>query len=221
MSFGITGKSRTAFRFLFNVFPLVSLNHEFSSKSVLASGIKKKKKFTKYQLKSDLGSLFTSSRIWKLTIFVLCQQYRVWMSSTADQTSKNISEISHCKLSIGFSLSWESMHFRHLASKEYDLFDPLNHVWEGVKKPKKTAHCGLAFKETVTPLFKQTWQARGKGSFCGLEGTEGGEEGKVFLFWFHNTNTWSFHSLLICLFCLLQPGKALLKNIFLHQRWLQ
>lgn len=58
------------------------------------------------------------------------------MSSTADQTSKNTSEISHCKLSIGFSLSWESMHFRHLASEEYDLFDPLNHVWEGVKKKK-------------------------------------------------------------------------------------
>lgn len=98
----------------------------------------KKIKFTKYQLESDLGYLLTSSRIQKPTIFVLCQQHSVWMSSTADRTSKNTSEISHCKLSIGFSLSWESMHFRHLAS-EYDLFDPLKHVWEGVKKKKNGA----------------------------------------------------------------------------------
>lgn len=117
------------------MFPLVTLNHEFASKSVLAAGIKKIK-FTKYQLESDLGYLLTSSRIQKPTIFVLCQQHSVWMSSTADRTSKNTSEISHCKRSIGFSLSWESMHFRHLAS-EYDLFDPLKHVWEGVKKKKK------------------------------------------------------------------------------------
>lgn len=100
---------------------------------------------TKYQLEPDLGSLLTSSRIWKQTVFVLCQKYSVWMSSTADLTSKNTSEISHCELSIGFSLSWESMHFRHLAS-EYDLFDPLNYVWERVKKKKKNSALRIGFQ---------------------------------------------------------------------------
>lgn len=94
-------------------------------------------------------------------------------------------------------------------------------MFEREFKKKKKAHRGLAFKETVTPLFKRRWQARGKGPFRGSEGTGGGEEGTVFLFWFHNTDIWSFHSLVICLVCVSQPPKALFKKTFLHQKWLQ
>lgn len=102
------------------------------------------------------------------------------MSSAADQTSKNRSEISHCKPSIEFSLSWESMHFPHLASDDYDLFDPLNHVWEGVRK---SVGRGSTFKEALTLLFKHIWQERkGRGLSVGQSARE--EEMKVFRFWF-------------------------------------
>lgn len=157
---------------------------------------KTKQKFTKYQLKSDLGSLLTFSRIWKLTIFVLCQQYRVWMSSTADQTSKNTSEISHCKLSIGFSLSWESMHFRHLASKEYDLFDPLNHVWEGVKKKKKRRTADWLSRKQSRCYSSERDRREGRGRSAGWRAQKE-KKGRYFYFDFI-TQTYD-HSIL-CLF---------------------
>lgn len=106
------------------------------------------------------------------------------------------------------SLSWESMHFRHLASEDYDLFDPLNHVWEGVFccfffKKKEMSCCGSAFKETLTLLFKHTWQERGMGSLCRSQGNRGGEEGEVFLFSFrsHNTNMCPSPSTLLLCIC--------------------
>lgn len=49
------------------------------------------------------------------------------------------------------------MHFPHLASEDYDLFDPLNHVWEGVRK---SVGRGSPFKEALTLLFKHIWQER-------------------------------------------------------------
>lgn len=153
-------------------------------------------KVEKYELESDLWSPLTSSRIWNQTIFLLCQQYSVWMSSTADQTSKNRSEISHCKPSIEFSLSWESMHFPHLASEDYDLFDPLNHVWEGVRK---SVGRGSAFKEALTLLFKHIWQER-KGRALSVGQSARSKEMKVRYLGFDSVSKTQTYALAVTFF---------------------
>lgn len=105
------------------------------------------------------------------------------MSSTADQTSKNTSEISHCKLSIGFSLSWESMHFRHLASEEYDLFDPLNHVWEGVKKKKNRRRTTDWLSRKQSRRYSSEGDRReGRGRFAGRRAHSEEKKGRHFYF---------------------------------------
>lgn len=150
------------------------------------------------------------------------------MSSTADQSSKNISGISHCKLSIGFSLSWESMHFRHLASEDYDLFDPLNHVWEGVffffLKRKRNVALRIGFQgntHAVIPAYV-TGARDGVPPRVTGRGRRRRRWGISILILFpqHKHVPLSFHSPVIYLFCVLQAAVTLLRKTLPNQRQL-
>lgn len=72
------------------------------------------------------------------------------------QGCEDISWISHYT-QIEFSLSWESMRLGHLAYEKYDLYDPLNHIWEETKNQRESLLSGLNIKETHTLLFKYRW----------------------------------------------------------------
>lgn len=53
------------------------------------------------------------------------------------------------------------MQFGHLAYEGYDLFDPLNQVWEETKNQQGGAQRGSPFRETLALWFKYRWQAWG------------------------------------------------------------
>lgn len=72
------------------------------------------------------------------------------------QGCEDISWISH-HTQIEFSLSWESMQLEHLAYEKYDLYDPLNHIWEETKNQRESPPSRLNIKETHTLLVKYRW----------------------------------------------------------------
>lgn len=78
------------------------------------------------------------------------------------------------------------MHFRHLASEEYDLFDPLNHVQEGVKKKKNNQNVapwiGFQKKNSHVVIQVNVTGAREGGLSTGWRAQEKKKNGRYFYF---------------------------------------